>query len=352
MDKRYQVFVSSTYEDLREARQAVILALLEFGCMPAGMELFPAADDDQWTLIKRIIDESDYYLVVVAGRYGSTDEQGMSYTEKEYRYALETKKPILGFVHAEPGSIPLQFCENTEARRQQLELFRDLVKKKTCKMWTTPAELAGAVTQSIVKLVSLHRAVGWIRADQAVPAAEYVRMSQRIEELERETKAFANRPPASAEGLAQGVHEFPLRFVIQAGYAFAGNWRAYTVETQKLITWNQLFAICAPRLIRPCSSSSLQRALGSYLHKVCLPELPKLSGDALPRRGADTPEIQIKSIDVSFEDFDTILIQFRALGLIVHVPDVESKDPSAIFWTLTPFGDTEMTRIRAIRIDQ
>lgn len=40
MDKRFQVFVSSTYEDLQEERREVMQALLELDCIPAGMELF------------------------------------------------------------------------------------------------------------------------------------------------------------------------------------------------------------------------------------------------------------------------------------------------------------------------
>ena len=50
MEKRYQVFVSSTYADLQEERKTVMQALLELDCIPAGMELFPAANEDQWTL--------------------------------------------------------------------------------------------------------------------------------------------------------------------------------------------------------------------------------------------------------------------------------------------------------------
>lgn len=52
MDKRYQIFVSSTYADLREERSKVIQALMEMDCIPAGMELFPAADEDQWQFIR------------------------------------------------------------------------------------------------------------------------------------------------------------------------------------------------------------------------------------------------------------------------------------------------------------
>lgn len=56
LEKRFQVFVSSTFADLQKERQEVIQALLELDCLPSGMELFPAADEDQWTLIKRVID--------------------------------------------------------------------------------------------------------------------------------------------------------------------------------------------------------------------------------------------------------------------------------------------------------
>jgi hypothetical protein len=46
--KKYQVFVSSTYIDLIDERQEIMHALLELDCIPAGMELFPAANEDQW----------------------------------------------------------------------------------------------------------------------------------------------------------------------------------------------------------------------------------------------------------------------------------------------------------------
>ncbi|TMS68234.1 DUF4062 domain-containing protein, partial [Pseudoalteromonas sp. S1691] len=93
MDKKYQVFVSSTYEDLRLERQEVMNALLELDCIPSGMELFPAADEDQWSLIQGVIDECDYYILILGGRYGSVSNNGVGYTEMEYQYALETNKP-------------------------------------------------------------------------------------------------------------------------------------------------------------------------------------------------------------------------------------------------------------------
>src|SRR6266550_1520088 len=111
-DKRYQVFVSSTFQDLQEERQEVMQALLELDCIPAGMELFPAANEDQWTLIKKVIDDCDYYLVIIAGRYGTIGPDGLSYTELEYRYALDAEKPVIGFVHKNPGTLPANRCES------------------------------------------------------------------------------------------------------------------------------------------------------------------------------------------------------------------------------------------------
>jgi hypothetical protein len=71
VDNRYQTFVSSTFLDLQEERTEVMQALLLLDAIPAGMELFPAANEDQWTLIKKVIDDCDYDIVIVAGRYGS-----------------------------------------------------------------------------------------------------------------------------------------------------------------------------------------------------------------------------------------------------------------------------------------
>ena len=52
MKTKYQIFVSSTYEDLKEERDLVMKAILEMGHIPVGMEMFSAGDEQQWELIK------------------------------------------------------------------------------------------------------------------------------------------------------------------------------------------------------------------------------------------------------------------------------------------------------------
>src|SRR4051794_35054859 len=99
-DKRYQVFVSSTYIDLKEERRAVTEAIMEMDHFPAGMELFPAFDEEQFSFIKKIIDDSDYYILIVGGRYGSVDENGISYTEKEFDYAVSQGIKVIVLIHS------------------------------------------------------------------------------------------------------------------------------------------------------------------------------------------------------------------------------------------------------------
>src|ERR1022692_1814662 len=107
MDKRYQVFISSTYADLREERQRVIQTVLDADCIPAGMELFPAADEEQFNYIKRVIDDCDYYLLIVGGRYGTLTEAGVSFTEREYDYAVSRGIRVIALLHENPAAIPI-----------------------------------------------------------------------------------------------------------------------------------------------------------------------------------------------------------------------------------------------------
>ncbi len=147
MEKRYQVFVSSTYEDLQEERQQVMHALLELDCIPSGMELFPAANESQWSLIQRVIQDCDYYVLILAGRYGSCGKDGLGYTEQEYRYALSIDNPTISCLHKDLGIIQAKKCEQTESGKRKLGEFRSLVKEKLCKYWSTPDELGSVVSR-------------------------------------------------------------------------------------------------------------------------------------------------------------------------------------------------------------
>ncbi len=166
MDKRYQVFVSSTYVDLQEERQSVLQTLMEMDCIPAGMELFPAADEEQWEFIKRIIDDCDYYLLIIGGRYGSVADDGLSYTEKEFDYAVSKGIRVIALLHKSPDDLPRAKSELDEESYQKLQDFRNKVSNgRLVRFWDQPAQLPGEVSLSLNKTMRLFPAVGWVRSN-------------------------------------------------------------------------------------------------------------------------------------------------------------------------------------------
>ena len=167
-EKKYQVFVSSTYKDLIEERALVTQCLLDIGCIPVGMEQFPASGMSQMEYIKKMLVDCDYYILILAGKYGTCDSDGISYTEKEYDYAISIGLPVMSFVFKDIGLLQQAKCEDTEEGRARLESFREKVcKEKLVKKYTSPQELQAHVAISMQKCVKDFPAVGWVRADRA-----------------------------------------------------------------------------------------------------------------------------------------------------------------------------------------
>lgn len=260
MEKRYQVFVSSTFQDLKDERQEIMQALLELECIPAGMELFPAANEDQWTLIKKVIDDCDYYIVVIGGRYGSLAPTGQSYTEMEYRYALERGIPTIGFLHKNPGSIPADLSESDPKRKKQLKQFCEFVQKKVCRYWENPPDLGSKVSRSLINLIKTSPAIGWVRADQIVESssAEILRLKKRIEELEAGIQAARETAPAGTEALAQGEDLFQINFTAVAREKQTGGaFQIFETPPAEQVyglnfkaSWNDIFSATAVQISR------------------------------------------------------------------------------------------------------
>jgi uncharacterized protein DUF4062 len=118
---KYQIFVSSTCEDLKEERAEVIKACLHMGHIPVGMQMFNAANEEQWAVITRTIDPCDYCVVIVARRYDSTTLKGISFTEKEYDCAVSRGVPGPGFIIDENASWSANWIDKEHAAVKRME---------------------------------------------------------------------------------------------------------------------------------------------------------------------------------------------------------------------------------------
>lgn len=343
MEKRYQVFVSSTYQDLQEERQEVMKALLELDCIPSGMELFPAADESQWSLIKKVIEDCDYYILILAGRYGSCSPEGIGYTEMEYKYALSIGKPTIAFLHKDPGNISAKKCESTSEGKERLAIFTSLVKQKLCKYWSSPFELGSVVSRSLIQLIKAKPAIGWVRADELPnkdAALELLKLRKRVEELETELTLARRTAPQGSEDLSQGEEPHTLRFTY-IGFKHSNYLNRVAGADSFQSTWNDIFGAVAPLMINEASDTVLQAALNNFARSQNWNQLEKILKDCT---------------NISFllekDDFQTIKIQLRALGLIIQNVKTRSLKDIDTYWTLTPYGDDVMTRLRAIKRTQ
>ena len=341
MDKRFQVFVSSTYQDLQEERQEVMHALLELDCIPSGMELFPAANESQWALIKKVIDDCDYYLLIFGGRYGSIGPEGQSFTEMEYRYALSINKPIIAFLHKDPGSITAKKSEDSPEGKKKLIAFREFAQLKLCKFWTTPADLGSVVSRSLVQLIKTTPAIGWVRADELPDrdaTIELLRLRKRTDELEAELQRARTTAPKGTEDLAQGDELHTICYSVSGTNQSTYQTMNGTGKFQ--VTWNDIFAAIGPVMINEASEPALRKAFNDYALS---------HNETSFRNKAELADYTITRLEIDERDFQTIKIQLRALGIIARSEKSRSVKDVETYWTITPYGDGLMTRLRAIK---
>jgi len=208
---RYQIFVSSTYEDLKVERDQVAKAILEMGHIPVGMEMFSAADEEQWEIIARHICDSDYYVVIVANRYGSTVPDGRSYTEKEYDLAVNEGVPVLGFVLEDSAPWPANRSDAENVKRDALLAFKEKVQSRYVSRWKSSDDLYTRVAIALTKQIAAKPRIGWIRANQAAEPevlSELARLSKENAELRAKTSGLSPDLEASAwSGFFDAVYQ-------------------------------------------------------------------------------------------------------------------------------------------------
>ena len=170
MKNKLQIFISSTFSDLQLERQAAVEAVLRAGHISAGMELFSAGNESQLEIIKRWIDESDVYMLILGGRYGSIEKKsGLSYTELEYRYALEKNKPVFAIVvsdsllKAKVKKSGVDVIERSEVAKY--EKFKELVLSKICRFFNNNNEIKLSVFESLLDIQSRFNLKGWVRSE-------------------------------------------------------------------------------------------------------------------------------------------------------------------------------------------
>ncbi|WP_163253575.1 DUF4062 domain-containing protein [Bacillus tropicus] len=221
MKKKLQVFISSTFKDLIEERQSAVEAVLSSGHIPAGMELFKAGDESQKETIKRWIDESDVYLLILGGRYGSIEPvSGKSYTHWEYDYAEEIGIPRFAVV-IDKQALDVKI---KQIGRDAIELenapkyeeFKQQVLNKTSEFFNDLKDIKLTIHRKLAELGANDELSGWVSAKDIrtneTLINEISRLMQENSELKGKFATLKNNNTTREENIQKSKGTMALSF--------------------------------------------------------------------------------------------------------------------------------------------
>lgn len=335
-EKRYQVFISSTFSDLQQERAVLTQALPVFGCLPRGMEINPAGPN-AWAAIRGLIDEADYYILLLGSRYGKLSPSGISYVHMEYVNATTKRKPMLVLMHEAPEKRSLACQEGTPDGRRQFNDFRNTVLKGPglIAYWRDERDLELVIRQHLPQLIEKYPAAGWVRASASysspVQGREVELLKEKLKELEQEREQWLSKRLVNPTQLASGQDLFTLSYRCKV-YA-AGNCTDLNIETN--LTWNDIFASFAPYLSQPQHEDYIAARI-----------VERLQEQALKDAQLKQPKAHaVTDIVLAPATFNTIKIQFRTLGLIRRAP----RDDVRTWWQLTVNGELHLNTLLNVR---
>lgn len=297
--------------------------------IPSGMEAFPAADMEQFEYIKKVIDECDYYILIIGARYGSVDAEGISYTEREHDYARQKNKVILSFLHNDLDNIVVGKVDTDPALSEKLREFRSKVSQsKLVKYWNDRSSLQHAIVLALTKAFSMFPAVGWLRGD-VVASDDLLHQINKLRNdkenliLEIEAMKALTQPEISDLARLNDMHSFE--------YTYKTRKDGITQIHRQLFktSWSEIFSVIAIDLSQPRTASVVSMSLAEHIQQ----------------------SIQTtKTISVGNMDSAVIKTQLIALGLINANIEEANNGQSYEFLELTSEGKARLFDILAVRI--
>ncbi|MCX8956750.1 DUF4062 domain-containing protein [Erwinia psidii] len=328
MDKKYQIFISSTYEDLKSERDQVIKAILELGHIPVGMEMFSAGDEQQWELIKRQIEQSDYYILIIAHRYGSETPENISYTEKEYDFAKKSGIPTLSFIIKEDALWPATSIDKS-AKKKKLDKFKTKAMDKLVQFWHNKDDLYAKVSVSLVKTINLKPRQGWVRSSEAVSAdvtKELSRLSNENALLRNELEGMRRIASEHSDAVADVVkimNSNKRKIKVRS----TAKWEDGEIFQTTLLI---IFLSIAPNLINENASGEISKKIAFSYYGTGY----------------------YKNWPVASNIITALIADWVALDIVEPSKKKHSVNDDNEYWTLTEVGKQVLKRAHRIRLEE
>ena len=307
--------------------------LLQMDCIPAGMELFPAADEEQWEFIKKIIDDCDYYLLIIGGKYGSTTDDGISYTEKEYDYATSRGIKVAAFIHENLHLLSEEKRESDLGSAAKLDSFIEKVKKgRIVKFWTKDTDIPGLVASTFHSFIKIYPAKGWVRGGSQSPETlltEINSLRKKNESLKMELGKLEELQSTTVPDIADLDENILLSGTHRVSKRVSGSIISKDAQWDITLSWRKIFALISPFIAEMPNEALMREKTEKLLFN-------------LTNKDGFSPKLDD-------QDFQTLKLQFKALRLISVRYSKTVGGSMAWFWNLTANGEALMLSERLIR---
>lgn len=322
MEKKYQIFISSTFQDLVEERKAITEAVIEMGHLPIGMEFFPASNESSLEYIKKLIDDADYYALIFGARYGSVDPQlDKSYTQLEYEYAVSKNIPILIFYPKDLNSVIIGKTDQNPEKLKKLETFlEDAKSNRLGKEYDNPDTLKSKFIVSMMALTKQSPRIGWIKGNQDNDTM-LLRQLNEIRKENEELRKKLSEKETTFNITSLQLSEFVAGFNSKIDFCYKVIYDTYgysnAISSVKSCTFKAMLADMGYRFLDGFFESDFIDVIREYVYEDAY-ESVKNSGDAV-----QNSEYQY-SFKVELEDklIKQLLIHLEVLKIIVKDGDI------------------------------
>lgn len=370
-EKKLQVFISSTYKDLINERQAAVEAVLNAGHIPAGMELFKAGDQSQKEIIKEWIEESDVYLLILGARYGSVDpESNISYTEWEYNLARKLGIPSFSLVltdeYINQKVVDRELkAEDVERSMGEFKKFKDTVESHLVEFIEHKQAIKGAVLGSLNNIIRRNSDLkGWIRYDDKLDEENFYELVKENQNLRNELENSKVTLKNQTKDLKQGndLIEIRIYFKIYTKIVKLNkNGNEYTRYEYSMddfttaeVSFNEIASILLPTLIKYGKQGLLQSSVSQLLSDFILSKAGfDFESNTYHRKERVYSEDRMSyKSQFIIPELDKIITQLKLLNLVSFNQTISEDtyfEKINVYISITEIGMEEFQRLFAYK---
>lgn len=318
LDKRYQVFISTSGAEMQPERMVLAQTLVGMGFFSWGLEQRTPLST---AFARRQIDDCDYVAVLLGSAYGEQSVSGVGYMHLEYIYAVTKQKPIIVFMHDEPAAREAALHDDKPELRDKFQEFRKLLQNEVDQVFTYRSlrDLEMAVRFNLPQMLERYPVLGWVRPQNTqVLQDEIDQLKNKLEQLEtesgkREVDPFLSLPKVS-------MHEF-FSFEYRMHAYQDGNFKE--LKIQKKMTWAQLLSVLGPTFVHPTPEEFFSKRMNEYLNETGLQDARM----EMPRAHA------VARAQVNIRALHSIKMQMRQNEWIIQSG---RDDRQRMLWQVTP----------------